>query len=224
MSFKQGSVTDINIGRKLIKIKNESYEKIRAYYEGELEKHEEEYSSKEWRELINEYENIDLNDPAVYYNMMGNTNKPVYEYFEKLSSYYKKKYFLTDKIAQVNKIGERTGGVDNEKLHDELLMESYKQNSRGFLNIMEADAPNRVDKNIRGEQTICYMTIVKEYYSYSLNIPHDSNSLRDAMVSFQFGDFSAFIGISGEWDATINYIDKKGSLQPIHYSEKHMFY
>ncbi|MGG4662257.1 hypothetical protein [Providencia vermicola] len=224
MDFKQGSIIDKNTAQTILNIKIESYKKRKIYYQDQLNKLEEEYGTEEWVKLRTDFENIDLNDPAVYYKMMGDNNKPIYEYLEELSPYLIKKKFLINEIENIEAIGKKTGGIDKEKMHDELLERSYEKYDGEFVKIMLADFANRVDDSIDDDEWGIYQSDPKVYYNLSLNIPQDVNSLRDAITSFQFGDFSTFIDISGEWDTTINYIDKNGSLHPIHYSGKHIFY
>lgn len=215
MDFKQGSIIDKNTAKKILKIKSEGYKNRKSYYQDQLNKLEEEYGTEKWVKLRTDFENLDLNDPNVYYKMNGNTNKPVYEYLDELSPYLIKKRFLIDEIENIEYI---------EEMYDELLERSYEKYDDEFVKIILDDFADRVNDSLQGHEWGVYQSDPKIYNNISFNIPKDVNSLRDAITSFQFGDFFAFINISGKWDTTINYIDKTGSQHPIHDSGKHIFY
>lgn len=221
MSFKQGSIIDENLVQKIRETKYESNKKERDYYRRELDNFDEKYGNEELIKLKNEFEEIDLDDPAVYYDYGERANKPVYKYLEDLSPYYERKKNLIEKIAKIDKkIAEGHKG----KTYDELLKESLQEYSIEVRDVIYNDFYKRDDKDIKNVKKVNYQLELDIYHSISLNIPQDFNSLRDAMVSFQFGDFYTFIDVSGEWEATINYVDKNKLEHPIYHSGKHIFY
>lgn len=151
-----------------------------------------------------EFNSIDWNNPDASYHYGGKAHMPAYEYLELLRDYESKREKY---LSEIDKIDRKSYGFKHDIINPD---ENY--------GTIKHDPLMDIQLNLKYETTIDNLLIkYQKQFTFCIDVPTDPDLLRDSIVSFQSGDFFAFIGVDGVAEKTItNNLDGR-----VIYSQKY---